>query len=961
MENSSGKAIRQQFIDFFVEKYQHTFVPSSSTIPHEDPTLLFANAGMNQFKACFLGTVDPKSDFAKLTRAVNSQKCIRAGGKHNDLDDVGKDVYHHTFFEMLGNWSFGDFFKKEIITWSWELLTKVWGLDEDRLYATYFGGEDGVPADEEARQYWIDVGLPPERVLPFDMKDNFWEMGETGPCGPCSEIHYDRIGGRDASHLVNMDVPEVLEIWNLVFMQFNREQDGKLIPLPKQHVDTGMGLERVVSVLQKKMSNYDTDLFTSYFKAIQEGTGTRPYTGLVGEEDKDGVDMAYRVLADHIRTLTVALSDGGRPDNAGRGYVLRRILRRGVRYGTEKLNFKPGFFASLVDVVCETLGEAFPNILKDPQMVKDIINEEEQQFLKTLTRGRRLFNRAADKATNGQIDGQVAWRLYDTYGFPVDLTVLMAEERNLIVDMKSYEESKLKAQEMARAKGSGQEDLCSLDVHALDELKTKGFAQTDESSKYNYTKDADGNYDFNSITATVTALRMNKQFVDEVPGGNRCGVLLDKSCFYAEQGGQLYDTGYINKESEEDVEFSVEDVQVHGGYVIHVGKLEGTLKVGDKVKCNIDEQRRRTMMNNHTGTHMLNFALRKVLGDADQRGSLVAPDKLRFDFTAKGALTTEQVKSTEQITRDIVRKKQDVHATVSPLAVAKDIQGLRAIFDEVYPDPVRVISIGYSLKDLQEDPQAGHKTSIEFCGGTHLKNTGDMVDFTIVSEEAISKGIRRIVGITGQDAEKAHKRAEVLEDSLQQLKNAIDVHKNNNTLSMKKMTQQIGRMTDEISESIIPAWRKDELREDLKKVKKGLDDADRAAKAARLQRTIEETVEIAKAAQDKSFIVQRVEDGCQAKALDATLKQVKTAAPHLAAMLFSVDKDANKVLCLCQVPKDVVASKGLKADEWVKNISGVINGKGGGKPLSAQGSGDNLNDVEKAVEMSKQFATLKLS
>jgi len=384
----NAKAIRQGFIDFFANKCQHTFVPSSKVIPHDDPTLLFANAGMNQFKSIFLGTVDPNSDLSKLTRAVNTQKCIRAGGKHNDLDDVGKDVYHHTFFEMLGNWSFGDFFKKEAITWGWQLLTEEWGLPKDRFYATYFGGTDLVPADLEARDFWISAGLPAEKVLPFGMKDNFWEMGDTGPCGPCSELHFDRIGGRDAAHLVNMDVPDVLEVWNLVFIQFNRESDGSLVPLPNKHVDTGMGLERIVSVLQGKMSNYDTDIFTPFFEAIHKNTGTRPYTGLVGDDDKDGVDMAYRVLADHIRTLTIALADGGRPDNMGRGYVLRRILRRAVRYGTEKLNCKPGFFASLVDVVCSTLGEAFPTLNKDPEHIKEIINEEEAQFLKTLMRGK---------------------------------------------------------------------------------------------------------------------------------------------------------------------------------------------------------------------------------------------------------------------------------------------------------------------------------------------------------------------------------------------------------------------------------------------------------------------------------------------------------------------------------------------------------------------------------------------
>uniref|UniRef100_A0A671SCZ4 Alanine--tRNA ligase n=1 Tax=Sinocyclocheilus anshuiensis TaxID=1608454 RepID=A0A671SCZ4_9TELE len=743
----SDKNIREKFIDYF-RRHEHQYVHSSATIPLDDPTLLFANAGMNQFKPIFLNTIDPSHPMARLRRAANTQKCIRAGGKHNDLDDVGKDVYHHTFFEMLGSWSFGDYFKHLACEMALELLTKEFGIPIGRLYVTYFGGhaDAGLEPDLECKQIWLDLGMEESRILPGSMKDNFWEMGDTGPCGPCSEIHYDRIGGRDAAHLVNMDDPNVLEIWNLVFIQFNRESETVLKPLPKKSIDTGMGLERLVSVLQNKMSNYDTDLFIPYFEAIQKGTGARAYTGKVGAEDTDGIDMAYRVLADHARTITIALSDGGRPDNTGRGYVLRRILRRAVRYSHEKLGAQKGFFASLVDVVVESLGDAFPELRKDPDMVKDIINEEEVQFLKTLSRGRRILDRKIQSLGDSKtIPGDTAWLLYDTYGFPLDLTALIAEERGMGVDMQAFEDEKkaLKSQ----GKGSGDEDHIMLDIYAIEELRNKCVTATDDSLKYKYTSNENGNYEFEQAVGTVLALRRERAFVDEATTGQECGVLLDKTSFYAEQGGQSFDEGYMLREND-----SAEDVR--GGYVLHIGTVYSTLKVGDRLTLHVDEARRRPIMSNHTATHILNFALRSVLGEADQRGSLVAPDRLRFDFTAKGAMSTDEVRRTEEIASTVIR--DPVYALDSPLAAAKAIQGLRAVFDETYPDPVRVVSIGVPVEELLADPNspAGSLTSIEFCGGTHLQNSGHAAPFVIVSEEAIAKGIRRIVAVTGAEAQK---------------------------------------------------------------------------------------------------------------------------------------------------------------------------------------------------------------
>ena len=616
--------VRSTFLDYFKEKHGHQFVPSSSVVPHNDPTLLFANAGMNQYKPIFLGTVDPASEMSTWKRAVNSQKCIRAGGKHNDLEDVGQDSYHHTFFEMLGNWSFGDYFKKEAIEWAWELLTDVYKLDPDRLYVTYFEGDEklGLGPDLEAKQFWLDRGVAEDHILTGDAKDNFWEMGDQGPCGPCSEIHYDRIGNRNAAHLVNMDDPNVLEIWNLVFMQYNREPDSSLRPLPAKHIDTGLGFERLVSILQQKSSNYDTDVFQPIFDKIREISGVRPYTGKFGSEDKDGIDTAYRVIADHVRTLTFAITDGGVPNNEGRGYVLRRILRRGARYVRKYLNYPIGsFFQQLVPVVIEQNSEIFPEILRNMQDLKEILNEEELSFAKTLDRGEKLFEQyaiIASKTPEQTLSGKDVWRLYDTYGFPVDLTRLMAAEAGLKIDEEGFEKARLESWEASKAslnKGSSQ--LVKLDVHALSELDSNAnIPKTNDSYKYG----------LDDVKAEVVGIYDGSSFVDSVSEvGQQVGILLDKTSFYAEQGGQEYDKGKIVIDGS--AEFEVDNVQVYGGYVLHTGSIVyGTLKVKDEVLACYDELRRWPIRNNHTGTHVLNFALREVLGDGvDQKGSLVAP------------------------------------------------------------------------------------------------------------------------------------------------------------------------------------------------------------------------------------------------------------------------------------------------------------------------------------------------
>uniref|UniRef100_A0A8C5R8R2 Alanine--tRNA ligase n=1 Tax=Leptobrachium leishanense TaxID=445787 RepID=A0A8C5R8R2_9ANUR len=958
----TASEIRQRFIDFFKEN-EHTYVHSSATVPLDDPTLLFANAGMNQFKPIFLNTIDPSHPMAKLRRAANTQKCIRAGGKHNDLDDVGKDVYHHTFFEMLGSWSFGDYFKELACKLALDLLTKEFGIDIDRLYVTYFGGNEaaGLDPDLECKRIWMNLGLPESRILPGSMKDNFWEMGDTGPCGPCSEMHYDRIGGRDAAHLVNMDDPNVLEVWNLVFIQFNRESGGGLKPLPKKSIDTGMGLERLVSVLQNKMSNYDTDLFIPYFEAIQKGTEARPYSGKVGAEDEDGIDMAYRVLADHARTITVALADGGRPDNTGRGYVLRRILRRAVRYSHEKLNAPKGFFSSLVDVVVQSLGDAFPELRKDPDMVKDIINEEETQFLKTLNRGRRILDRKIQSlGDNKVIPGDTAWLLYDTYGFPVDLTGLIAEERGLKVDMESFEEERKAAQLKSHGKGAGDEDLLMLDIYAIEDLRTRGFEPTEDSPKYSYRSNAAGDYEFSSVLATVQAIRRQKTFVEEVSTGQECGLVLDKTCFYAEQGGQTYDEGYMVREddsSDDKTEFNVRNTQVRGGYILHVGTVYGSLRVGDRVHLYVDESRRRPIMNNHTATHILNFALRSVLGEADQRGSLVAPDRLRFDFTAKGALTTEEIHKAEELANQMIQENKVVYTMDCPLAAAKAVQGLRAVFDETYPDPVRVVSVGIPVETLIADPTGagGSSTSVEFCGGTHLQNSGHVGTFVIVTEEAIAKGIRRIVAVTGAEAVKAVRRQDALSAALTAMEEKVKLQNSPN----KDLQKEIADLSENLATAVISQWKKDELREHLKNLKKSMDDFDRVYKAEVQKRVLEKTKQLIEDKPNQSILVLEMESGASAKALNECLKLLKSSSPQTAAIIFSEDSDAGKITCLCQVPQEA-ADKGLKANEWVQQVSELMDGKGGGKDTSAQATGRNVGSLSEILRLAEDFAKLKL-
>ncbi|GFR48410.1 hypothetical protein Agub_g10304, partial [Astrephomene gubernaculifera] len=942
----SGARTRAAFNEFFETK-GHTYWASSSVVPHNDPTLLFTNAGMNQFKPVFLGTVDPNSDMGKMKRACNSQKCIRAGGKHNDLDDVGKDVYHHTFFEMLGNWSFGDYFKEEAISWAWELLTKWYKLPAERLYATYFRGDpsQGLPADDEAREIWLRF-LPESRVLPYGNKENFWEMGDQGPCGPCTEIHFDRIGGRDAAELVNADDPNVLEIWNNVFIQFNREPDGSLKSLPAKHVDTGMGLERITSVLQGKMSNYATDVFGPIFDAIQQVTGARTYTDKVGKDDVDGVDMAYRVVADHIRTLSFSIADGARPGNEGRDYVLRRILRRAVRYGRETLGAKEGFFAGLVDVVVANFGGFFPELVRQRDTIYSVLREEEAAFSRTLVKGIERFKKAATSATDHKIPGSEAFVLWDTYGFPVDLTQLMAEERGMTVDMAGYEAAMNEAREKSRqggkkAAGTG----IKFEAEATGWLQAKGVPLTNDAPKY-------GSSD---VTARVLAILTPAGFVESsaeaADADGPVGLVFDATSFYAESGGQIGDTGAVR--GPDGASLVVSDCQVAAGYVLHVGEASGSFRVGDQVTVAVDYERRGLIKPNHTFTHVLNFALKSTLGEhVDQKGSIVLPDKLRFDFSNAGPVEAAQLAAVEKICREAVAAALPVYGNEVPLAQARAINGLRAVFGEVYPDPVRVVSIGRAVEELLADPAAATNAafSIEFCGGTHLSNTAEAEAFALLSEEGIAKGVRRIVAVTRGEAVRAIEAAARMRAELAAIAALPD----------EQLEKACKAFKESVDAAVIPAADKAALREELAALGRRVVEYQKAAAAANKALAAEKAVVAADAAvaAGKAFVVGRLDVGLDTKATAEACAAITAKHPTLAALFVSVDAEKGKALAYAGVP-DALISK-IKANEWVSAALAPLGGKGGGKPGSAQGQGPNVEKAEEALAVAAAFAEAKL-
>lgn len=763
-------------------------------------------------------------------------------------------------------------------------------------------------------------------------------MGDQGPCGPCSEIHYDRIGGRNASALVNMDDPNVLEVWNVVFIQYNREADGNLRTLPNKHIDTGMGFERLVSILQNKYSNYDTDVFLPIFDKIREITGVRPYTGKFGNEDKDGIDTAYRVIADHVRTLTFAICDGGVPNNEGRGYVLRRILRRGSRYVRKYMNYPiGGFFQQLVDVVIEQNKEIFPEISSGAQDLKEILNEEELSFAKTLDRGEKLFEQyaiIASKTPEQTLSGKDVWRLYDTYGFPVDLTRLMAEEAGLKIDEEGFERAKEESREAS--KGSGTKDgktLVKLDVHALSELdQNDAIPKTNDEFKYG----------LENVKAKVVGIYDGSKFVDSIEDPSiQYGILLDKTPFYAEQGGQEYDTGKLVIDGK--LEFNVANVQVYAGYVLHTGNIvDGKLNVGDEIIATYDELRRWPIRNNHTGTHILNFALREVLGDGvDQKGSLVAPEKLRFDFSHKQAVTAKELEKIEAISNKYIKNNDKVYYKDVSLTKAKEINGLRAVFGETYPDPVRVVSIGVLVDDLLADPTntKWHEISIEFCGGTHVAKTGDIKDLVIIEESGIAKGIRRIVAVTGHDAHHVQKVANEFE---QEIDNASSLPFG---VAKESKSKELGVALKKLSISVLDKQR---LTEKFNKLDKSIKDNLKAKQKEETKKTLDVVNNWLNDKENaSSFLVAHVPITANAKAITEAINLIKKQDKTKSIYLLTGETD--KVAHGCYVSDEAIA-KGINANELAKAVSENIGGKAGGKGNIVQGMGDKPQGINTAIE-----------
>ncbi|XP_077018061.1 alanine--tRNA ligase, mitochondrial isoform X2 [Tamandua tetradactyla] len=889
---------------------------------------------------------------AGFQRVANSQKCVRAGGRHNDLEDVGRDLSHHTFFEMLGNWAFrGEYFKEEACSMAWELLTQVYGIPEDRLWVSYFGGDSKMrlAPDLESRDIWLSLGVPASHMLSFGPQENFWEMGDAGPCGPCTEIHYDLAGGVGA--------PQLVELWNLVFMQYNREADGSLQALPQQHVDTGMGLERLVAVLQGRRSTYDTDLFSPLLDAIHQGSRAPPYLGRVGTADEKHRDTAYRVVADHVRTLSVCIADGIYPGMSGAPLVLRQILRRAVRFSAEVLQAPPGFLGSLVSVVVDILGDTYPELQKNSAQIANLVSEDEAAFLASLQRGRRIIDRTLKNLGPSDVfPAEVAWSLSmsGNLGFPLDLVELMLEEKGVRLDSAGLERlAQKEAQQQAQQAEPVQEQGLQLDVHALGDLQRRGVPLTDDSPKYSYSLRPSGGYEFGDCEAQVLQLYTeNGAAVSSIGGGQRCGLLLDKTNFYAEQGGQSSDRGYLVRVGQQEVLFPVARAQVCGGYILHEAVAPECLQVGDQVQLHVDKAWRLGCMEKHTATHLLNWALRQTLGPGtEQRGSHLNPERLRFDVATQAPLTPQQLQAVEGTVQEAVKQDKPVYMDEVALALTTLIPGLRSL-DEVYPDPVRVVSVGVPVAHaLDPTFKAALQTSVELCCGTHLLRTGAIRDLVIIGEHQLAKGITRLLAVTGEQAQQAR---EVGQSLAQEVKAATErlSQGSQDVVEAQHLSKDMGRLTDAVDNAMMPQWQRRELQSTLKLLQRRAKTAIRKLEKRQATKKAEELLE----RHAKGPLIVDTIPTESLSVLVKVVRQLCEQAPSTSVLLLS-PRPLGKVLCACQVAQD--ATPTFTAEAWALAVCSHMGGRAWGSGVVAQGTGSTA-DLEAVLSTAQAYALNQL-
>lgn len=872
--------IRQQYLDFFKSK-QHQIVSSAPLVIKNDPTLMFTNAGMNQFKDLFLGNSP-----IKHPRIADTQKCLRVSGKHNDLEEVGVDTYHHTMFEMLGNWSFGDYFKIEAITWSWELLTEVYKIPKDRLYVTVFEGsaDDNLAFDQEAYDTWKKF-IDEDRILRGNKKDNFWEMGDMGPCGPCTEIHVDirsdeerkKVEGKE---LVNMSHPQVIEIWNNVFMEFNRKADGSLEKLPAQHVDTGMGLERLCMVLQGVQSNYDTDLFTPIIAKLEDISGLRYKKNEADNKRQEDINIAMRVCADHIRAISFSIADGQLPTNTGAGYVIRRILRRAIRYGYQTLNLKEPFMHRLVPVLGHIMGDAFPELINQKLLIEKVIKEEEVAFYRTLEVGLKRIDSVCielnQKKTSSVIDGKVVFELYDTFGFPVDLTSLIARGYGLSIDEAAFESELNKQKERSRT---------------ATQIETDDWVVLHESDKEEFV-----GYDLLTTHVSINKFRRIKQ-----KGKDLYQLVLNVTPFYAESGGQVGDKGWLETPNEH---IEVIDTKKENNLIVHfTDKLPSD--PGAKFTATVDQSARQLSACNHSATHLLHHALRSVLGShVEQKGSLVHPDYLRFDFSHFSKMTEEELESVERMVNEKIRENILLDEKRSmPIDDAMQM-GAMALFGEKYGDVVRVIKFG---------------PSVELCGGTHVKSTGEIGFFKIISEGAVAAGIRRIEAITSLKAEAYFEEKEHLLKEI----NGLLKHPKDTVKAIQDLIQS---------------------NHDLQKKLEGF----MHEKAMQVKADLMKQFEVVNGI---NFIAKKVDlDNAQIKDISFQIK-----AEIANAFVVLVNENEGKAGINVLVHDDLVKSKNLHAGNIVKELAKEINGGGGGQPFFATAGGTKVEGLKTVLERSRNY------